>query len=77
MYVLPTQGKLVHTLEHTAVADRHAPSKPCVVYSLSHQSTVPCLLSAGSLGPARVWKAAGWDEEEDEQEEMESKPAGG
>ena len=43
----------------------------CVVYTLTHHPKESCLLTAGSQGPARVWKKTGWNREEEEEEEKE------
>ena len=42
-----------------------------MVYSLAYHHKEPCLLTAGSQGPVKVWKTAGWDAEEEEGEEEE------
>eukprot|EP00731_Ephydatia_muelleri_P018378 Em0011g418a len=42
-----------------------AQNKECVVYSLAYHPKEPCLLSAGSWGPVKVWKNSAWTPEED------------
>ena len=61
------QGTLIHTISHLPSASSTSHSRgggKCVVYSLSHHPKKSCLLTAGSHGPVRVWKKAGWDAEE-------------
>ena len=63
------QGQFVHTLHHATPTKDGASlpgDKPPIIYSLSWHPTKPCLLTAGSRGPVRVWKPPGWKEEEDE-----------
>ena len=45
-----------------------------MVYSLTHHPKESCLLTAGSYGPARVWKKTGWNEEEMADEEECGEP---
>ena len=52
----------MHTLHHSKTSSG---GKLCVVYSLAYHVKQPCLLTAGSYGPVKVWKVSGWQDEEE------------
>ena len=49
---------MTHSLLHSKP---DAGGRACVVYSLCHHHKEACLLTAGSFGPAKVWKSPDWD----------------
>ena len=70
-----TQGKLIHSFPHVPVPKSSTSgggrggAGRCVIYSLAHHPKDSCLLTAGSHGPARVWKKKGWEDEEEKKDE--------
>ena len=60
------QGTMIHSLPHSKP---DAGGRACVVYSLCYHHKEPCLLTAGSFGPVKVWKSPNWEAMAEEEEE--------